>query len=82
MKLAPHVCSLFHPSYLNNNTPTGAPPTHAAQVLVPMASSGVRVVRPLLVFGYDDAPHGHAEVEFSHVRVPRQNIILVSGKQF
>ena len=44
-----------------------------------MSSPGVHVVRPMLVYGYDDAPHGHAEVHFKAVRVPADNIILVGG---
>ena len=44
-----------------------------------MSSPGVHVVRPMLVYGYDDAPHGHAEVHFKAVRVPADNIILVGA---
>lgn len=62
--------------------PDAAPHLQQSQILVPMDTPGVEIVGPMLVFGHDDAPHGHMHLRFHDVRVPKDNVLLGEGRGF
>jgi acyl-CoA dehydrogenase len=73
-------CKLF--IFMGKTNPNAPRHSQQSMVLVPRDTPGVDVMRSLSVFGYDDAPHGHMEVDFRDVRVPVSNVLLGEGRGF
>jgi acyl-CoA dehydrogenase len=68
--------------FMGKTDPSAATHKQQSMILVPMDTPGVKIERLLRVFGYDHAPHGHAEVTFKNVRVPATNMLLGEGRGF
>ena len=68
--------------FMGKTDPAAATHKQQSMILVPLETPGVKIVRLLSVFGYDHAPHGHAEIAFENVRVPVSNMLLGEGRGF
>jgi acyl-CoA dehydrogenase len=73
-------CKVF--VFMGKTDPNASTHLQQSMILVPRDAKGVNIKRMLTVFGYDHAPHGHAEIEFKDVRVPKSNLLLGEGRGF
>ncbi len=73
-------CSVY--IFMGKTDPSAPRHQQQSMILVPARTPGVKVLRPLSVFGFDDAPHGHMEVDFDHVRVSASDLLLGEGRGF
>src|SRR5262249_28286993 len=73
-------CKLF--IVMGKTDPSAAKHAQQSMILVSRDAPGVKILRPLSIFGYDDAPHGHMDIELSNVRVPASSMLLGEGRGF